>query len=419
VSSNPPFENQNNLVSRRHLLGQIAGGVAVFAGLGTGLIESAYAAPSASDLKIVEVKTFALPDLGFFVKLTTDSGKVGWGETDASRPMLMQTLVHDMFSQTVLGKDPFNSGPVTEQLFYGDHDFGPGGALANAIAGIDIAMWDLKGRILDVPIYRLLGGKYRNEIEGYGSYGTSRWRRLTPDQAAEKAATFLRKGFRTVKCRMQIRESNLNPKDDRTIEYVDTIRKKIGMTPEFFVDINNGYTAKRAIQIGTVLQEKYGMNYFEEPCSDQNHSESKQVVDALRMAIIAGEKEYTPFQVEELIRYSDVDYLNPDVVKAMGITGMHKMGILSQVNQKPIIMHNTLPVVSTAASLQLAAAYPIIGPFMEYLDVDDHAPVLKMLKTPFRFDKGMLSIPDAPGLGIEIDEDALIAMSSSVKVQRA
>lgn len=386
--------------------------------VGAGLLSPAYAAPSASDLKIVEVKTFALKDTGFFVKLTTDSGKIGWGETDASRPPLMETLVQDLFARTVLGKDPFNSGPVTEQLFYADHDFGPGGALANAISGIDIAMWDLKGRILDVPIYRLLGGSYRTSIEGYGSYGTSRWRRLTPQQAADKAVSFLRKGFRTVKCRMQIRESNLNPKDDRTIEYVDTIRKRIGNDVEFFVDINNGYTAKRAIQIGTILQDRYNMNYFEEPCSDQNHSESKQVVDALRLAIIAGEKEYTPFQVEELIRYADVDYLNPDVIKAMGITGMHKMGILAQVNQKPIIMHNTLPVVSTAASLQLAAAYPVIGPFMEYLDVDDHRPLVDVLKTPFAFKDGMLTIPDGPGLGIEIDEDKLTALAASVRVAR-
>ncbi len=419
MTTTAPTNRPPHPVSRRAVLTGLAGGVAAAAGMGGGLIESAVAAPSASDLKIVEVKSFALRDTGFFVKLTTDSGKVGWGETDASRPALMQTLVHDMFAKTVLGKDPFNSGPVTEELFYTDHDFGPGGALANAISGIDIAMWDLKGRILDVPIYRLLGGKYRSEIEGYGSYGTSRWRRLTPDQAAEKAATYLRKGFRTVKCRMQIRESHLNPREDRTIEYVDRIRRKIGVEPEFFVDINNGYSAKRAIQIGTILQDKYGMNYFEEPCSDQNHSETKQVVDAMRLAIIAGEKEYTPFQIEELIRYADVDFLNPDVIKAMGITGMHKMGILSQVNQKPIIMHNTLPVVSTAASLQLAAAYPIIGPFMEYLDVDDHRQMLTMLKTPFQFNQGMLQIPDGPGLGIEIDETALIALSASVKVARA
>jgi L-alanine-DL-glutamate epimerase-like enolase superfamily enzyme len=410
-------ERRCRLTRRQVLHG--AGGAAVAALGMRGLLAPAFAAPRESDLKIVEVKTFAFPDTGFFVKLTTDSGGVGWGECDASRPKLMETLVQDLFAPTVLGKDPFNSGPVTEALFYADHDFGPGGALANAIAGIDIALWDLKGRILDVPIYRLLGGKYRSEIEGYGSYGTSRWRKLTPQQAADKAMTYLRKGFRTVKCRMQVRESHLNPNEDRTIEYVDTIRKRIGRDVEFFVDINNGYSAKRGIQIGHVLQEQYGMNYFEEPCSDQNHSETKQVVDALRMGIIAGEKEYTPFQIEELIRYADPDYLNPDVIKAMGITGMHKMGVLSQVNQKPIIMHNTLPVVSTAASLQLAAAYPIIGPFMEYLDVDDHRPMLAILKTPFRFDSGMLTIPDGPGLGIEIDEARLESLAASVRARRA
>lgn len=383
------------------------------------LLTPALAAPRESDLKIIEVKTFAFPRKGFFVKLTTDSGISGWGECDAGRPPLMETLVQDMFARDVLGKDPFDSGPVSDDMFYGNHDFGPGGALANAIAGVDIAMWDLKGKILDLPIYHLLGGQYRDRIEGYASYGVSRWRKMTADEAAARAARYLDRGFRTVKCRMQVRESHLNPPEDMTIEYARTIRRRIGPEPQFFVDINNGYTAKRAIQIGRILREELGMNFFEEPCSDQNHSETKQVVDALDLAIIAGEKEYTPFQVEELIRYANPDYLNPDVIKAMGITGMHKMGVLSQVSQKPIIMHNTLPVVSTAASLQLAASYPIIGPFMEYMDVNDFEEMLTILKTPFRFEDAMLHIPDGPGLGIEIDEARLERLASSVRVARS
>jgi L-alanine-DL-glutamate epimerase-like enolase superfamily enzyme len=397
--------------SRRNVLKGVAG-------LGTLFATPAYAAPSESDLRIRELKTFRMED-GLFVRITTDSGISGWGETDAGSPMLFETFIQDVMARRVIGRDPFNTAPIGESIFYAEHDFGPGGALANAIAGIDIALWDLKARILDVPIYRLLGGKYRDRIPVYGSYRTARWTAITPEQAALKAIKFADRGFRTVKCRMQIRESHLNPLEDRTLEYLRHIHRRLRGRAELFTDINNGYSAARAIQIGRVLQDELGMRYYEEPCSDQNHSETKRVVDALDMAIIAGEKEYTPWQLEELIRYADVDFLNPDVIKAMGITGMQRIGVLSQVNQKPIIMHNTRPVISTAASLQLAASYPIIGPFMEYVDVDDYAGLISVMDEGFDYADGSLRIPDGPGLGITINEARVAARSQSVRVATA
>ena len=378
---------------------------------------SAIAAPSASDLTIAEIKTFAMED-GIFVKVVTDSGVVGWGECDAGANGIMEAFIHTELARHVVGRDPFDTEPNWERMFYRNHDFGPGGALANAISGIDIALWDIKGRVLDVPIYRLLGGKYRDWMPVYGSYGTGRWSRMTPKQAADQAEKFVGEGFKTVKCRMQIRESHLNPVADRTIDYVDTIKKRIKDEAELFVDINNGYSAKRAIQIGRILQDDYGMRFYEEPCSDQNHSETAQVVRALDMAVIAGEKEYTPWQLAELIQYADPDFLNPDVIKAGGITGMDKISVLSQVSQKPMILHNTRPTLSTAASLQLVASIPTIGPFLEYPDVDRFPDLIATMVRPLDYDDGALKIPDGPGLGVDIDEARVQARSTSVKVFR-
>ena len=406
--------------SRRDFLAGAAAFSTFSVGACASLIEPAYAAPSESDLKIVEVKTFALGRRGLWVKLVTDSGVVGWGETDAGRPLLFETFIQDYMAEDVLGRDPFNSGPVSEDLFYSNHDFGPGGALANAISGIDIALWDLKAKILGVPLYRLLGGAYRDKIPVYGSYGTNRWQSMTPQEAADKALSFVDLGFDTVKCRMQVRESHLNPVEDRTIEYMDTIHKALGGRAELFTDINNGYSAAQAIQIGRVLQDEYGFRFLEEPCSDQNHSETKRVVDALDLAIIAGEKEYTPWQIEELIRYGDPDFLNPDVIKAFGVTGMQKYGVLSQVNQKPIIMHNTRPVISTAASLHLGASYPILGPFMEYMDVreENYAREVALTDVYLDYEDSALKVPQTPGLGIEINESRVEDLASSVRVSR-
>ncbi len=386
------------------------------AGLGlAGLSPLARAAFGGSDIRVQEIKTFLMDD-AFYVKVTSDSGVSGWGETDAGRPALFEAMVHTMLARHVVGQDPFDTGPITDRMFYGNHDFGPGGALANGIAGIDIALWDLIGKVLEVPVYELLGGQYRSRMPVYGSYGTGRWERMTPQEAADQAEKFVGIGLRTVKCRMQIRESHLNPVQDRTIEYVDTIKQRIGDAAELFVDINNGYSAKNAIQIGRVLQDEYGLRFYEEPCSDQNHADTAAVVAALDLAVIAGEKEYTPWQLAELIQYANPDYLNPDVIKAMGITGMHKIGVLSQVSQKPMIPHNTRPVLSTAASLQIAASRPIIGPFMEYVDVDRFPGQMGCIREGYTYEDGHLLIPSTPGIGIELDEEKIEARSSSVKV---
>lgn len=223
-------------------------------------IEAPSPLPSESDITISEVRTYIMDD-AIFVKVTTESGHEGWGECDAGSHEVMEAFIHSEHAQRVVGKDPFDNEPLFDAMFYRAHDFGPGGALSNSIAGIDIALWDLKGKILDVPIYRLLGGKYRDSMPVYGSYGTGRWR-MSKEDAVAQAVKFVRNDFRTVKCRMQIRESHLNPVNDRTLEYVDAIENEIGNDAELFVDINNGYSAARAIQVGRVLQEQYGHRFL-------------------------------------------------------------------------------------------------------------------------------------------------------------
>ncbi|MEM9839341.1 MAG: mandelate racemase/muconate lactonizing enzyme family protein [Pseudomonadota bacterium] len=385
-------------MDRRQFLNRGAAGLGAMA-LGP---VGGFAAPSESDLKITEVTTYLLKD-ALLVKLKTDSGIEGWGECERGVASTIEELLYTEAAPYVLGEDPFQSTSALYDFFYREHDQ-LGGTLAGAIAGLDIAMWDLKARILDVPIWRLLGGQYRDRMNIYGSYATDRWRKMGPKEAADVALKFVRRGFDTVKCRMQVRESALDPREDRTVEYIAAIKKKVPNDIEVFTDINNGYSVKRAILIGQELHDRFGMKYFEEPCSDQNHSNTRKVAEALPMYIIAGEKEYTPFQLQEMVTYADPDYLNPDVIKHMGITGMQRAGIISQLNQKPIIVHNTRPTVSTAASLQLAASYPIIGPFMEYPDEDKFPRLLDIMKEPFQIDGSVMMVPQGPGLGIEIDE---------------
>ena len=139
-------------------------------------------------------------------------------------------------------------------------------------------------------------------------------------------------------------------------------------------------------------------------------------VAALDLGVLAGEKEYTLWQVDELIRYANPDYLNPDVIKAGGITVMDKISALAQARQKPMILHNTRPTLSTAASLHLVAAMPTVGPFFEFPDVDRFPDLIGTTKEYLDYSDGEIRVPTAPGLGLEIDEERVIARSRSVRV---
>lgn len=374
------------------------------AGTLIGTLTAAEAAAAASPpLTIQQVDTFVVKG-ACLVKLTASNGVVGWGEADADNPPLMAAFIHNGIKQKALGQNPWDSEKIWDSMFFGNHDQGPGGALANAIAGIDIALWDLKGRLLGLPVYQLLGGLYRNRIRVYGSFGVRGGRAMTAEQAAAQAAKFVRRGFTAVKLRMQIRENNQNPEPDPTMTYARAVRAAIGPDVELLVDINNGYTAARGVEMGQRLRQELNVLFLEEPCSDQVHSETAAAVKALDMPVIAGEKEYTRWQIRELITMGNPDILNPDTIKAGGISEMKKIAAIAQAYGKPIICHNTRPTLGTAASLNFIASIPNCGPLMEFVDVDNFQELMGLMKNNVRFEAGYLYVPEGPGLGIEVDE---------------
>ena len=415
---NPQRSYEKNHQRRRFIKSAMAtalGAGAAGAGMGP-LPRAAAAVPVDTSTKITGINTFVMRR-AIFVKVTADNGMVGWGECAQNNKALMETFVHNGLKQQVIGRDPFDTEPLWDQMFYLNHDLGPGGALANAIAGIDIAIWDLKARMLGLPVYKLLGGKYRDRVLAYGSFAVDAGNKMTPKQAAAEAVDFVRDGFTVVKLRMQIREYRLNPEPDPTLVYVRAVDRAIGNDAEIFVDINNGYSAGRAVQVGRQLFEEFGIRYYEEPCSDQNHRETRQVVDELQdMLVIAGEKEYTRWQLTELITRANPDIINPDIVKAGGITEMKKIAAIAQAFTKPIVCHNTRPTLATAATLHFAASISNCGPFVEFPETKKKfAALLRVMDTNVRLEDGFLYLPEGPGLGIEVNEQRVRAASQSIK----
>lgn len=389
---------------RRAFLGSAGGAIAGVLGAGAAPVPAlalATLSPAARpSVRIKEVRSYLLRQ-ALFVEVVTDSGESGWGECASDGLEVMRAFVEHELKRWVIGADPFDSERLWETMFFKKHDLGPGGALTNAISGIDLALWDLKGRLLGLPVHKLLGGSFRDRVQVYGSFGIGNEEKMTPAEAARQAAKFVAQGFKAVKVRIQIRELNLDPWPDYTLSYAKAVRERVGDDIGLLVDVNNGYSANRAIEIGRRLRDEYNVLFYEDPVSDQTHRELRTVTDAVGVPVIAGEKEYTRWQFRDLIVEGNPDVINPDILKVGGMTEMRKIAVLAQTYQKLIIPHNTRPTLGTAASLQFLASIPNAGPLMEFVDLDAFGPLLELFPEYFRFEGGFLYVPTRPGMGLD------------------
>jgi L-alanine-DL-glutamate epimerase-like enolase superfamily enzyme len=370
-------------------------------------------APAARpDVKVTDVRTY-LVDRAVLVEVVSDAGLSGWGECAYDGAALMKAFVDQRLRKEVVGKNPFDVRKLWDWMFFENHDLGPGGTLPNAIAGVDIALWDLKGRLLNQPIYNLLGGRYRDRVAAYGSVPIRRGR-VSVEDCVKSCVHFVEQGFKCVKVRIQIREHYLNPDPDPTFAYVAAVRQAIGPDIVLMVDANNGYSAQRAIATGRKLFEKYNVTYFEDPVSDQNLVEMAEVTAALQdQDIVAGEKCYTRWQIKDLIVQGNVDIINPDVTKVGGITEMDRMATLSSCFQKPIQMHNTRPTISTAASLHCMASAPLVARFIEFPELGStYDGLFKLFRNRVKLESGILHVPEGPGLGLDVDAAAVRAAAA-------
>ncbi|MFO7668389.1 MAG: mandelate racemase/muconate lactonizing enzyme family protein [Bacteroidales bacterium] len=363
----------------------------------------------AGTMKITGAHTYRI-DQGYdrilIIKITSDAGISGYGECSPNNTWMLETLFHTSVKQRLMGKDPFNIEAIWEEIYWENHDLGSGGALTYLLAGIDLALWDLLGKALNVPVYKLLGGKHRDRIPVYAGFGI-KGGRVPVEEAVASAVKLAERGFRTLKLRVQIRENNMDPNPDPTLLYARAIRKALPNDVEFFVDPNEGYTAQRAINVGRILKEELGMTYFEAPCAEENHRDTRAVTEALDLIILAGEKTYNRWMLLDLINEGNPDVVNPDIIKSGGITEMNKMAIIAQVYHKSMAPHNTKPTLGTAAAVHLCCSITNFGPFIEFIDTDLMPTITGLFENKVEFSEGMLHLPEGPGLGLVIKEQLL------------
>jgi L-alanine-DL-glutamate epimerase-like enolase superfamily enzyme len=391
-------------INRKHFISAtfgIAGGV-ILPGQLSAISDKSLPAGA---IKITDVKPFVFKN-ATFVKIETDAGISGWGEADHDYPKITATVIDEICKKEMLDQDPFNSEYIWHTIFFRGEDAGSTGLLPGALAGVDNALWDLKGKILNMPVHKISGGFGVEKVQVYGSFaaGDNPKTRKTPEEMAKIAADFVSQGYKTIKARMQIRQLNIDPLNDDTFNIVKAVREAVGDNIEIFVDYNNGYTPAKAIAITKKLVEYFNISAVEEPITYHDYNGLKQVVDAVGIPVMAGEHEFNRFQMRELIVVGNPAFLNADLIKAAGFSECRKIAYMAHAFDKFIMTHNTRPTLATAASLQLVASIPNAARVQEYAGSRIEMGLANLFENSIKFENGYLTVPSIPGLGLIVNE---------------
>ena len=340
------------------------------------------------------------------VRIHTDEGITGIGEVDSS-PELVQALVQAPSSHAVavslrdvlIGEDPLDVERLWQKMYRGLIYFGRRGIAIHAISGLDIALWDIKGKALGKPVYELLGAPQRDRVRAYASM-------LMPDTPAEvtEAVTALvEQNFTAVK--LGWGPLGKNPALD--VELAAAAKAAGGDGVEIMIDAGLGYVAdaKTAIEVAREY-ERLGIYWLEEPFEPDEYEAYAELADTVDMRITAGEQDATWWGFRELIDRAHVDLVQPDVTRCGGITETLRIAELAYSRGVATVPHAWKSGIIKAASLHCNAVMPD-GIWQEYCVAD--TPIAKTLtvqRLPIEAD-GCVAVPTAPGLGVDLDEDVL------------
>jgi L-alanine-DL-glutamate epimerase-like enolase superfamily enzyme len=358
-------------------------------------------------MKITDVETTLLKTGSIFVQVRTDEGITGLGECSPMNGRVLAHFVDTALKPIVIGEDPRQIDRLWHRMLFRTYKLGVQGVQPEGISGIDIALWDILGKVAGLPVSVLLGGRYREKVKMYASIGGGG--DMTPEQMAAKVEQALEKGFRAIKIRMDWGAARRDVDPEKDWRMFQLCKKLTGDEVPLSFDPNNGYSVPTAIQQGRQF-ESLGIWHYEEPVAQYDYAGIAQVADALDVPVSAGEHEYTRWQFRDLIEQARVDILQPDVVKCAGITEMKKIAVLAETYNKDLVPHQTQPTIGTAANLHVIAALQGCERPQEY--TGQRPELDELFVEPLEFRDGFIRVPDRPGLGLVLDEKKLKAMAS-------
>jgi len=355
-------------------------------------------------MKITDVKTFLVDCFRTnwaFVKVYTDEGITGVGEATLEYKEKSLTGAVEHIREAIVGKDPTNIERIAHDI-YRDSYWRNGPVLMSALSAVEMALWDILGKSLNVPVYKLLGGKTMDKVRIYvnGWFAGAK----TPEEFGQKAAIAVKRGITAMKwdpfgkSYLEISNKDL----DTALKCISAVRDAAGDGVDLLIEGHGRFNVPTGIKIAREL-EQFKPMWFEEPTPPDNLEALKAVRDKSPVAISAGERLYNLKQFKDLFEMRAADYIQPDVSHAGGIMELKKIAAMADTYYIPFAPHNPSGPVACAASLQLAACttnFSILE--IMYSDVPWRKDVTN---ESLHYENGFIDIPDKPGLGIEINED--------------
>lgn len=322
-----------------------------------------------------------------FLRLYTDEGVTGLSITEGGA--LNRLLIESSLKPYLIGEDPLDNERIWEKMYWASLQYGRRGAAITALSALDITVWDLKGKILNQPVHRLLGG-HRDTVASYGSGVNLNY---TDEELVKEMSAYAAGGFRMVKMKIGRQE----PDDD--LRRVRLVREAIGPDVDLAVDVNNGWSLQTAIKMARKLEE-YDIYWLEEPILADEIDNLAKLARETSIPIAVGENHYTKWEFKELMESGAVEIVQADVGKCGGVTEFIKIAALADAYGLPVCPHHTEYI-----DAPLVAAVPN-GLFHEYIH-EWFVPMRRIFIDPIKPGKGQVSPLDKPGFGIELNEAAI------------
>lgn len=342
------------------------------------------------------------------VEVQTDVGITGWGECfgPGNVALANQAIVEKLLQPLILGANPLDRELIWHNTYNLLRDHGQKGLLLQSLSGIDIALWDIAGKFFNVPLYQLIGGKFRDKIKVYGYGMMLRPQPLSKLQKcfADEAKTIKASGYQAMKMKI-----GLGVQQD--IDLVKTVRDSIGNNFQLMVDANHCYTTADALYVGQALEEM-GVYWFEEPVAPEDYEGYQELRQKLNINIAGGEAEFTRWGWRRLLEKRCVDIAQPEVCALGGISEYLKVVTLAHAHFTPVINHVWGSALAVAVNLHLLSALPPLPgglfpnePLLEF-DTTHNLFLEKMpikplnIKQQVQASGGFVSVPNAPGHGV-------------------
>ncbi len=338
-----------------------------------------------------------------FVKVETDQGVHGIGEAYSCGPDEATLAVIKDFRSWLVGQDPRN----IEHLWATMYNFTrfPGGSVVNAaISGIEHALWDIAGKAAGLPVYMLLGGKVRDKVRVYQSAGGAE-----PSQVAENARRLVEKyGYTAVKMSPHMPDTNrrrYNYVTRMAGERVRAVREALGPDIDIGVDIHaKFFEVHRAVELARAI-EPYNPMWLEEPIRPENTDAMRKLAERVNIPLASGECNYTKHEFREILAAQCLDIIQPDICVCGGLLEMKKIAAMAEAYYVMVAPHNPMGPVATAVNVHFAACTPNFK-ILEYRP-DDTSPRKDVLEEPLMVKDGYIPVPNKPGFGIELNEEAI------------